>query len=58
MIILNAWCSYCHRFRRADTGDDPKVEGRITEILRKHRPHWWSVTKCKGSGQDADPVVY
>lgn len=54
---LFAWCAVCHKFRQADIGPDPLVEGRITEILRTHRGRWWHLRKCAGSGQDADPVA-
>lgn len=53
---LFAWCPICRDFRRADSGPDPLIDGRVTEILRRHRAKWWHLTACPGSGLDADPV--
>lgn len=54
LFELRAWCSQCKRYRKADIGPDPKVDGRQTEILRRH---WRGLRVCPGSHTDANPVA-
>lgn len=54
LFELHAWCSHCKRYRRAEIGPDPKIKGRKTEILKRHRRGF---RVCPGSRTDANPVA-